>query len=955
MSFFDSIKSKIVDSFIPLLSRDEKFRQEFKLPDGETIIDDLNADVAFAHVHSKMAKYDRQKLNSGDTGSAVQYAFPGKIMMTEHYLVFKDGYDGESCVMVLSISAIKRVERSTSNAYSFVLLVTLYSGSQILIQFVSLRHRSENFCERLKKNLRSNIPNAKRLKSFLDTCYSEYLIYKNVLRVEDIKPPRAGLGQQYKYPGSPSIQREKAKLRLWFEYFKDNGTNLSLVRNHTFKKLIRVGVPNRLRGEIWEYCSGSIYLRYQNPDEYQKLLTENAGKTSQAIDEIEKDLKRSLPEYSAYQTTEGIQRLRNVLTAYSWKNPDVGYCQAMNIVVAGLLIYMSEEQAFWCLNNICDLYVPGYYSKTMYGTLLDQKVFEAFVEDRMPNLWDYIVEHDIQLSIISLPWFLSLFFTSMPIEYAVRIMDLFFCNGPRTLFQVALAVLKLNGEEILSADDDGMFIAIIKNYFQNLGKSAHPNSKEPKIREITNFQELLVTAFKEFDVITESQIAQERHKHQKDVFQNIETFVKRTQIRHMPKTYNLSDKNLGNIYDLYYQSVETHKISLGTGSSNMDLESFVQFIKKVCNWAKDSQSDLDPSFRQQKSEFLKRLFNRWDSAKVGELTLNDVVEGLDHLLSRDMLESINYFFSLYDKDGDGQLDKDEVLQLSEGLLLLTDPWKNGSFVDLLTKKKIEDDIAEKLVQENGEKVITMDEISLPSGVTIDEEKYKAEQSERYLKAASNFLQRAFEYAKSIELDSAVNLIDLSDDESEGSDEDVKIKKKKKFEAIMANPALDPSHPKVLDLATFRMIILADETYELFFSETLRDSIRIDEGNESNNYRTKALRNMFDGILADGKRVAEQVRRRVDSVATRSSISSNDGPTSQLSATNEMLPSADDRADDVDDFTQETGEEQHELLNETLLDIDDDMKSSNNNQQDKRISEMPKLDSKNADLVEFEAD
>lgn len=48
MSFFDSIKSKIVDSFIPLLSRDEKFRQEFKLPDGETIIDDLNADVAFA-------------------------------------------------------------------------------------------------------------------------------------------------------------------------------------------------------------------------------------------------------------------------------------------------------------------------------------------------------------------------------------------------------------------------------------------------------------------------------------------------------------------------------------------------------------------------------------------------------------------------------------------------------------------------------------------------------------------------------------------------------------------------------------------------------------------------------------------------------------------------------------------------------------------------------------------
>lgn len=181
-------------------------------------------------------------------------------------------------------------------------------------------------------------------------------------------------------------------------------------------------------------------------------------------------MKRSLPEYSAYQTEEGIQRLRNVLTAYSWKNPDVGYCQAMNIVVAGFLIFMSEEQAFWCLCNLCDIYVPGYYSKTMYGTLLDQRVFESFVEDRMPVLWEYIVQHDIQISVVSLPWFLSLFFTSMPLEYAVRIMDIFFMNGSITLFQVALAVLKINADDILQADDDGMFIAIIKHYFQTLGK-----------------------------------------------------------------------------------------------------------------------------------------------------------------------------------------------------------------------------------------------------------------------------------------------------------------------------------------------------------------------------------------------------------------------------------------------------------------------------------------------------
>lgn len=49
-------------------------------------------------------------------------------------------------------------------------------------------------------------------------------------------------------------------------------------------------------------------------------------------------LCRSLPEYEAYQANQGINRLRNVLSAYAWKNPDLGYCQAMNIVTSAILM-----------------------------------------------------------------------------------------------------------------------------------------------------------------------------------------------------------------------------------------------------------------------------------------------------------------------------------------------------------------------------------------------------------------------------------------------------------------------------------------------------------------------------------------------------------------------------------------------------------------------------------------
>lgn len=110
------------------------------------------------------------------------------------------------------------------------------------------------------------------------------------------------------------------------------------MRQPKFYKLIRVGLPNRLRGEMWELTSGAFFIRLQKPKLYAETLAKFTGRESLAIDEIEKDLNRSLPEYPGFQSEEGIGRLRRVLTAYSWINEEVGYCQAMNIVVAALLM-----------------------------------------------------------------------------------------------------------------------------------------------------------------------------------------------------------------------------------------------------------------------------------------------------------------------------------------------------------------------------------------------------------------------------------------------------------------------------------------------------------------------------------------------------------------------------------------------------------------------------------------
>jgi hypothetical protein len=739
-------------------------------------------------------------------------------------------------------------------------------------------------------------------------------------------PPDAGLGMLFKYPGDAKKLRDRSKMRLWGEYLRENGRNVTLIRQPTFHKLIRVGLPNRLRGEMWELTSGSLYQRLEAPTLYADTLEKFEGRDSLAIDEIEKDLNRSLPEYPGFQDQRGIKRLRRVLTAYSWIDEEVGYCQAMNIVVAAILIYTSEAQAFYLLSVLCDRLLPGYYSTTMYGTLLDQKVFESLVEMTMPILWEHLVKCDVQLSVVSLPWFLSLYINSMPLVFAFRVLDVFFLEGPKVLFQVGLAILRINGEELLDATDDGAFISVLKAYFSKLDDSAHPKSENPKLRAVTRFQELMVVAFKEFSGITQSSITEQRMKHKDTVLNSIESFAKRTSIRNLgPDSKRLSVEELGALYDRFYGilyerqqraqmiqeetdrrakasrakahevvpglsdrerlSIEKGRVGLGPSPTLMDYDGFREFLAGMTRWAitdsptpppkdfageKERHSYFGNSVRKREAslspwgygnpepadhEFMQRLFRRWDVDMNSALTLQNVVTGLAHIKgTRDIMGSITYFFELYDDDGDGKVDREGILRISEALLFLSRRGLDGSLTPSSSMIGLSEYEATNCSGQG------------PIGTT----------NERFLSSVSAFIRRCFEYAdpdhpqnmdqsadehpESAETDNN-NQFSIGDDEDDDDEEDLldlgipKIEAEKKdkkdtglpsrpkastnvetnstsqrtvsrAQSESANAALDPSNPLHITLPTFRMVVLADELLEQFFESSFPASFRI---------------------------------------------------------------------------------------------------------------------------------
>lgn len=284
---------------------------------------------------------------------------------------------------------------------------------------------------------------------------------------------------QWFEPYAHYMIRRKQK---WEQLLKHNGLNIDgsnppqrfPPKLDKVKKLIRRGIPPEWRGNAWFFYAGGYEKLNKNVGVYDNIVRDTTGVQNKDTEVIERDLNRTFPDNIYFNdailneltTTPGntpqsetamVKALRRVLVAFAHYQPQIGYCQLLNFLAGLLLLFMDEERAFWMLVILTERIIPRVHSANLEGVHTDQGVLMLCVKEYIPTMWSMLgktmegeqVSEDKMLArlppvtLVTSLWFMLLFVGILPIETVLRVWDIMWYEGSKTIFRISLTVCNM--------------------------------------------------------------------------------------------------------------------------------------------------------------------------------------------------------------------------------------------------------------------------------------------------------------------------------------------------------------------------------------------------------------------------------------------------------------------------------------------------------------------------------
>ncbi|KAG6465899.1 hypothetical protein O3G_MSEX015481, partial [Manduca sexta] len=176
-------------------------------------------------------------------------------------------------------------------------------------------------------------------------------------------------------------------------------------RPRALNHLVRVGVPEALRGEVWLRLAG-VDQNDKLMETYRTLISKDCPFESV----IQRDIARTFPAHDFFREAGGLGQdsLLRMARAYAVYDHEVGYCQGLSFLAATLLLHMPEEQAFCLLVRLMygyglrELYKDGFEALYMRLHQLDR-----LMEEQLTDLRAHFQELGVEPHMFASQWFLT--------------------------------------------------------------------------------------------------------------------------------------------------------------------------------------------------------------------------------------------------------------------------------------------------------------------------------------------------------------------------------------------------------------------------------------------------------------------------------------------------------------------------------------------------------------------
>ncbi|KAJ3364950.1 TBC1 domain member 9 [Allomyces javanicus] len=298
-------------------------------------------------------------------------------------------------------------------------------------------------------------------------------------------------------------------------------------------------------------------------------------------DEIDKDVGRTMPEHPAFESSgPGIPALRRVLNAFAHRNA-LGYAQGLNMLTAHFLLAAPEHTAYALLCHVVEVIMPDHFTRTLVGSVVDQRVFEGLVAEHVPRVDARFRALGVGWAALTISWFVAVFLSAIPsVRCTLVVLDLFLLDKERLVFLLALAVVKELEETLVNASDELVVMMELRRFFERF-EPTWTGGDAGQLGGLALLQKLVAVAYTEFgSAVQRDLIAGLREMCRFEVTLQMEADFKKAQLRSIEGLAGFSPVEFGRLYATFRHLALTRT----QATTGLDADCFARLLATMLNW-----------------------------------------------------------------------------------------------------------------------------------------------------------------------------------------------------------------------------------------------------------------------------------------------------------------------------------------------------------------------------------